>query len=38
MPRKLADWLRESKSILIFTGAGISTPSGIPAFRGKGGI
>ena len=38
MPKKLADWLRESKRILIFTGAGISTPSGIPAFRGKGGI
>jgi len=38
MPEKLADWLRESKRILIFTGAGISTPSGIPAFRGKGGI
>ena len=38
MPKKLADWLRESRRILIFTGAGISTPSGIPAFRGKGGI
>ena len=38
MPKKLADWLRKSQRILIFTGAGISTPSGIPAFRGKGGI
>ena len=38
MPKTLADWLRETKRILVFTGAGISTPSGIPAFRGKGGI
>ena len=38
MPKTLADHLRESKRILVFTGAGISTPSGIPAFRGAGGI
>ena len=38
MPETLADWLRVSERILVFTGAGISTPSGIPAFRGKGGI
>ena len=38
MPKNLTDCLRESERILVFTGAGISTPSGIPAFRGKGGI
>ena len=38
MPETLTDWIAESNRILIFTGAGISTPSGIPAFRGVGGI
>ena len=38
MPKTLTDWIRESSRILVFTGAGISTPSGIPAFRGAGGI
>ncbi|MFP6872430.1 MAG: Sir2 family NAD-dependent protein deacetylase [Verrucomicrobiales bacterium] len=38
MPKDLIDWIRESNRILVFTGAGISTPSGIPAFRGAGGI
>ena len=38
MAKELADWLRGAGRILVFTGAGISTPSGIPAFRGKGGI
>ena len=38
MPEKLTEWIREANRILIFTGAGISTPSGIPAFRGAGGI
>ena len=38
MPKTLTDWIREYNRILIFTGAGISTPSGIPAFRGAGGI
>ena len=38
MPETLTDWIAESNRILIFTGAGISTPSGIPAFRGAGGI
>ena len=38
MAMELADWLRGAGRILVFTGAGISTPSGIPAFRGKGGI
>ena len=38
MPENLTEWIREVNRILIFTGAGISTPSGIPAFRGAGGI
>jgi NAD-dependent deacetylase len=38
MAKELADWLHGAGRILVFTGAGISTPSGIPAFRGKGGI
>ena len=34
----LADYLRNSKSAVVFTGAGISTGSGIPYFRGPQGI
>jgi NAD-dependent deacetylase len=35
---KIADLILESRKLVIFTGAGISTESGIPDFRGPGGL
>ncbi|HKO06010.1 MAG TPA: NAD-dependent deacylase [Candidatus Acidoferrales bacterium] len=32
------DWLAEARSIAVLTGAGISAESGIPTFRGPGGL
>jgi NAD-dependent deacetylase len=36
--RRVADWLGEAKSAVVFTGAGVSTESGIPDFRSPGGV
>ena len=33
-----ADIIAEKKNMLIFTGAGVSVESGIPPFRGAGGL
>ena len=35
---RLADLLRDARRIVAFTGAGISTESGIPDFRSPGGV
>ena len=35
---RIADWLHDSPCNVAFTGAGISTESGIPDFRSPGGI
>ncbi|MBN2639436.1 MAG: NAD-dependent deacylase [Bacteroidales bacterium] len=35
---RAAQWIREAKHTVVFTGAGISANSGIPTFRGEGGI
>ena len=34
----IARWIIECKHIVVFTGAGISTDSGIPDFRGPDGV
>ena len=36
--RQIATWLAEAQSAVAFTGAGISTESGIPDFRSPGGV
>lgn len=35
---QIAQWIRSARSVIAFTGAGISTESGIPDFRSPGGI
>jgi NAD-dependent deacetylase len=35
---RIATWLREARQIVVLTGAGISTESGIPDFRGPNGV
>ena len=35
---EVAGWLREARSVVVLTGAGISTESGIPDFRGPQGV
>ena len=35
---RLAAWIEEAERVVAFTGAGISTESGIPDFRSPGGI
>lgn len=36
--RDVARWLRDARRAVVFTGAGISTESGIPDFRSPGGV
>jgi len=36
--KAVATWLREARSVFVLTGAGISTESGIPDFRGPEGV
>lgn len=36
--RRIAQWLAEATQAVVFTGAGISTESGIPDFRSPGGV
>jgi NAD-dependent deacetylase len=35
---KVANMIAKAKKVVVFTGAGISTESGIPDFRGPGGL
>jgi NAD-dependent deacetylase len=36
--QRLAEMIGESRRMVVFTGAGISTESGIPDFRSPGGV
>src|SRR5262245_5740552 len=36
--RRAAAWLREARHVAVLTGAGISAESGLPTFRGAGGL
>jgi NAD-dependent deacetylase len=36
--QRARQWLREASSVVVLTGAGISAESGIPTFRGAGGL
>ena len=36
--KALAQWMYEAKRLVVFTGAGISTESGLPDFRGPDGV
>src|SRR2546430_10306793 len=35
---EIAGWVRDARSVVVLTGAGISTGSGIPDFRGPNGV
>jgi len=35
---EVARWIRDAKRVVVFTGAGLSTESGIPDFRSPGGV
>lgn len=35
---EVADWIREARRVTVLTGAGVSTDSGIPDFRGPNGV
>jgi NAD-dependent deacetylase len=37
-PNRIADWIAQVTSAVVFTGAGVSTESGIPDFRSPGGV
>ncbi len=36
--KQAADWILQSRRLVVFTGAGLSTESGIPDFRSPGGV
>jgi NAD-dependent deacetylase len=38
LPQLIADWLARAERCVVFTGAGVSTESGIPDFRSPGGV